>query len=556
MSQPKRGILRPYCLGLFAGYFVLFLVLHVEAMRFGAPSFLAQRSVGYLQIAQRFNPVMLLNASLGEWAARWEMLMVYVFMFIVYIRALQRVRSQPHHEYQLRSILGSMILFSLPLMALPYIMGQDIYSYISYGRLSAVYGANPTLVPPSAYPQDPFYQYLADWRHLLAPYGPVWLLFSHGLTLLVEQQGLWLHIIAYKLAALVFHLISSALIWFILGQWRPEQQHWGTLLYAWNPLALVEFAGSAHNDALLVCLILLAVWLQQRRRWRAAVVCLVAAVLVKWVVILLLPLYALLLIVQRHTWRARLSCAAQLAGIALASAIILYAPYWQGVEVLRPMLTNPVATRSLNSLGYVVVEEVPTVLYRLGRGPNPRSVPTDIPAEWLERMEMIRLYSRGGPYQPALARQLQLLETYETLSAEQDVLRGYVVAFSKIVALLSALVAAVAVWRRPTDRRYVQSSFWMLLMTLIFVPWFWPWYLSWPLALSALLAWRPAAQVMLTFTFTAPLVYLSPYRIVKLYPLLIFLPVLAVLGWHLWLMYRVGRHERADRALHPLAQQE
>jgi hypothetical protein len=88
------------------------------------------------------------------------------------------------------------------------------------------------------------------------------------------------------------------------------------------------------------------------------------------------------------------------------------------------------------------------------------------------------------------------------------------------------------------------------------VPWFWPWYLSWPLALSALLAWRPAAQVMLTFTFTAQLVYLSPYRIVKLYPLLIFLPVFAVIGWHLWHMYRVGSHERADRTLHPLAHQE
>jgi hypothetical protein len=474
------------------------------------------------------------------------MLLVYVFLFIVYARALHGLRNHPQPSYRLRAILGSVVLFSLPLMVLPYMMGQDIYSYISYGRLSAVYGANPALVPPSAYPQDPFYQYLVDWRHLLAPYGPVWLLFSHGLTLLIEHQGLWLHITAYKLAALAFHLVSSTLIWSILGRWQPEQRQWGTVLYAWNPLTLIEFAGSAHNDALVVCLILLAIWLNQRRYWRTAVVALVAAILVKWVIALVLPLFALLLVRQRRTWPARLSCAGQLAVTALASATILYAPYWQGVQVLYPLVTNPAATRSLNSLADVVVEEGPTLIHLLGHGPDPHTVPKDIQEQWLNRMDMLRLYAGNAGHQPGLARQLQALESYETLMAEQDALRAYMAAFSKAVALLSALVAAVALWRRPTDRRFVQSSFWMLLMTLVFVPWFWPWYLSWPLALSALLEWRPAAQVMLTFTASAALVYLSPYRIVKVYPLLIFLPVLAVIGWHLWRVYwvRVNQHAR------------
>src|SRR5258708_3950001 len=63
--------------------------------------------------------------------------------------------------------------------------------------------------------------------------------------------------------------LNCVLIWAILGKIAPARCLPGTVLYAWNPLALVELAGNGHNDGLLICLLLLASWLlvQQRGGW-------------------------------------------------------------------------------------------------------------------------------------------------------------------------------------------------------------------------------------------------------------------------------------------------
>ncbi|HYN89548.1 MAG TPA: hypothetical protein VER55_13520, partial [Ardenticatenaceae bacterium] len=294
--------LRRYGALLLMGYVALFLLLHTpDPARVGGAGILAAQPAGYLQAAEKLNPIQQLNLRLGARAPvalQLETLAVLAFIFWAYLRATQVVRNELRAAYGLRVILGGVALFSVPLLLLPYILSTDIYNYVMFGRIAAIYGDNPMIMPPSAYPQDPFLKY-ATIHHLHEPavYGPVWLLFSHGLTLIVERLGgaLWLYVGAYKMAALAFHLVSAVLIWQILGRWKPQQQLAGTLLYAWNPLALIEFAGSGHNDPLMISLILLGIWLALRSGWRLATVALAAAILIKWIPALLLSLYALLL---------------------------------------------------------------------------------------------------------------------------------------------------------------------------------------------------------------------------------------------------------------------
>ncbi|MEO1370423.1 MAG: hypothetical protein AAFX50_24850, partial [Acidobacteriota bacterium] len=78
----------------------------------------------------------------------------------------------------------------------------------------------------------------------------------------------------------------------VLG--RPEL----AVIYAWNPLAIKEIAGSAHVDALAVLALVLAVWLLERGRERASLLALAAAILVK-----LTPLLAAPLFLRRIPWR-------------------------------------------------------------------------------------------------------------------------------------------------------------------------------------------------------------------------------------------------------------
>jgi hypothetical protein len=106
-----------------------------------------------------------------------------------------------------------------------------------------------------------------------------------------------------------------AIVFVLLDILRRSRQgaHW-VLAYAWNPLLATEVAGSGHIDIVGVLLLLVSV-AALARRWRAvAAVALGLAVSVKFLPIVLLPLY----------WRR-----VRMRDAALAAAVVglLYVPF-------------------------------------------------------------------------------------------------------------------------------------------------------------------------------------------------------------------------------------
>lgn len=90
------------------------------------------------------------------------------------------------------------------------------------------------------------------------------------------------------------------------------------LLYAWNPLVLVETAGQGHTETLLVLLLLAAVWAVRRRRGALASLAIAGAGLVKIYPFALGPF-----LLRRFGWRAVWPGALLVVGISLPYA----APY-------------------------------------------------------------------------------------------------------------------------------------------------------------------------------------------------------------------------------------
>ena len=90
------------------------------------------------------------------------------------------------------------------------------------------------------------------------------------------------------------------------------------LLYAWNPLVLVETAGQGHTETLLVLLLLAAVWAVRRRRGALASLTIAGAGLVKIYPFALGPF-----LLRRFGWRAVWPGALLVVGISLPYA----APY-------------------------------------------------------------------------------------------------------------------------------------------------------------------------------------------------------------------------------------
>jgi hypothetical protein len=458
------------CCGVlfFGGYLLFFLLRHDPHPR-AVPGLLVIALPGYLRTAAQFNPLVLLNQRLGISASSFYsigLLIVLVFLFVVYFRMLQLVRRQSQQGSRLVVILAGVLLFSLPLVLCPYVFSSDIYAYIIYGRIAALYGENPAVTAPIAYAHDAFFPYLIAWQSIPSVYGPVWALFSHGLTLLVERAGgaPWLYLLAYKLAMLAAHMANTVLIWQIMRAWRPGQQVYATLLYAWNPVALIEFVGSAHNDALMICLILLAVLYTQRGYWRAAVVVLLAAVLVKWIAVVLLTLWAIYWLRRQTTWRGRLLLAGQSAAIVIVGATLLYMPYGQVLQSIGAPVRLQSRMQAENSLGALAIRGGQEALVRLGI-----------------------VSARDLAWRPA---------------AEIAVAWC-----SKGLVLLAWLVALYVVWRRPTFERLLQAGCWLLLAMLLIAPIFRVWYVTWPLALVALLDWHPAGRAASSLAAAAPFMY-------------------------------------------------
>ncbi len=104
--------------------------------------------------------------------------------------------------------------------------------------------------------------------------------------------------------------------------------------------------------------------------------------------------------------------------------------------------------------------------------------------------------------------------------------------------LLTWLLGAWALWRRPSLEGFVRASFWFLLIYLMFgTLWFQPWYTPWPLALAALLDWKPAGRTMAVFTATVGITY-CPWPAAWL--LVVYVPVLALIIYHFWGVLRRG----------------
>src|SRR6202171_2034823 len=164
-------------------------------------------------------------------------------------------------------------------------LDDDIHRYLWDGRVQRL-GYNPYIVVPS----DPALSGLhtPETRTLNnpdvpSPYPAGAQLFFRAVTAIHES------VFALKVAFVVCDLAIVLVLLDILR--RSGQGSHRVLAYAWNPLLAIEVAGSGHID-IVGALLLLVSFAALGRRWRAiAAVAFGLAVAVKFLPIVLLPLY-------------------------------------------------------------------------------------------------------------------------------------------------------------------------------------------------------------------------------------------------------------------------
>jgi alpha-1,6-mannosyltransferase len=205
---------------------------------------------------------------------------------VVYLLALRELFAAPKFPRRV-VILGIVLaaLWHIAFLRLPPGPEDDIHRYVWDGRLQRL-GYNPYVVVPS----DPAVRALhsAETRNLNnpdlpTPYPPAAQLFFRGVTAIHESA------FALKLA---FVLCEFAIVFVLLDLLRSNRKGAHLVLaYAWNPLLAIEVAGSGHIDIVGALLLLVSV-AALSRAWRTtAAIALGLAIAVKFLPLVLLPLY-------------------------------------------------------------------------------------------------------------------------------------------------------------------------------------------------------------------------------------------------------------------------
>ena len=376
-------------------------------------------------------------------------------------------------------------------------MSADLHNYIWYGRILYDYGANPFLHAPVEYAARDAGRWLdlVYWKEVPSVYGPVWVWLSGGIAWMSDLLGgdISLHLLGHKLLAAIAHLVNVCLVWRVAGSvgssyWRKspgsdmKEQDWhlnwqiksrlgATVFYAWNPLLLIEFGANGHNDVLLLTFMLGGLWLYLAGSWRMAALAFALACMVKASAVLWWPGFLWLLFCNRAVLttvqavdvgehgalngriRAEIGVTTkrrgalgmgrvvQAVGIAVATWIICYLPFWEGVQTLRPLVDGPASKLFVNSLAS---------LTRFKGG------------EWLHEVALVQGWST-------------------LVGRTADHTRAVVEGLIRWLAWGITLgLAARYTWRGRTVRGMLEGWGWLLFFYLaIGAVWFWPWYVAW-----------------------------------------------------------------------------
>ena len=159
--------------------------------------------------------------------------------------------------------------WSTPLLLAPVLFSRDVYSYIAQSRLLPA-GINPYLYGTGVF--DSYFTDGADymWKTSPAPYGPFWMGLSSLVYKLTHAQPITA-LLAFRVLAMVGVLLMAIYLPRLArccGA-NPAKAIWLGVL---NPLVFLHFVSSAHNDALMLGLLIAGITLAMERRPVAAVV--------------------------------------------------------------------------------------------------------------------------------------------------------------------------------------------------------------------------------------------------------------------------------------------
>jgi hypothetical protein len=178
----------------------------------------------------------------------------------------------------IRELLITLVWWSAPLLVTFPIFSRDVYSYLAQGSMTML-GLDAYHYGPAVLGGPLAIDIPTIWQTTPAPYGPVFLSLAGDVTN-ITGEAKWVGIMGMRLLAVAGLALMIAAIPRIARATGvdPRAAIWLGVL---NPLVLIHLIGDAHNDALMLGLMMAGLALALERRPAAAAVLVTLAALVK-----------------------------------------------------------------------------------------------------------------------------------------------------------------------------------------------------------------------------------------------------------------------------------
>ncbi len=227
------------------------------------------------------------------------------------------------------AFLGTMV-YVYPLTAI------DVYAYIQQSWIMLHYHQNPIFVVPAQYPHDPLMHYARGWQTFGSPYGPLGIVLNAA-PVLVSGGSLLFSLILLKTMYSLMALGSAYVVYEILRVVRPQYAVSGAILIAWNPLVIIEVGSNGHNDIAMMFFTTLAILAVTRRHYSVGPLLLVAAVLIKYTVVILIPLFLVYGFAKQRNRHDKIVYLASTVAWMYALAAAAYFPFWNGIDTITKL---------------------------------------------------------------------------------------------------------------------------------------------------------------------------------------------------------------------------
>jgi hypothetical protein len=264
-------------------------------------------------------------------AVAWASLTILLILYWAGYRELGAYAVQS--STRLISRFGISIA-TIALLTIPY-DSTDAFLYVGMGWAQSHYGLNPyanVLRDVSNPTLDPMIgaEWMVfnknPWLDLPLVYGPLFGSLIHGAAI-AGQGNWWLTLFIVKLINVAAYALVAWLVWNIGRRLGHERADRAMYLFMWSPLILLHHIANGHNDLLMGCLILLAFYFVVigRPLWAPSI--LVAAGMVKYLALVLVPL-AVVVAARKHGWKY----AGWSAALAVSTMAVTSLPYLEQIS--------------------------------------------------------------------------------------------------------------------------------------------------------------------------------------------------------------------------------